>query len=49
MVATYRLNDLIDLGTTVRVQSGFPYTPALGVRVASIKDADDLDALRHNR
>jgi hypothetical protein len=27
----------------VRVQSGFPYTPALGVRVASIKDADDLD------
>ena len=43
VVATYRLNQLVDLGTTVRVQSGFPYTPALGVRVSSIKDADDLD------
>jgi hypothetical protein len=43
LVATYRLNQLVDLGTTVRVQSGFPYTPALGVRVASIKDADDFD------
>jgi hypothetical protein len=32
-----------DISTTVRVQSGFPCTPALGVRVASIKDADDLD------
>jgi hypothetical protein len=43
LVATYRLNRLIDLGATVRVQSGFPYTPALGVRVASIADADDRD------
>jgi hypothetical protein len=43
LVATYRLNQLVDLGATVRVQSGFPYTPALGVRVASIADADDLD------
>jgi hypothetical protein len=43
LVATYRLNQLIDLGGTLRVQSGFPYTPALGVRVASIKDVDDRD------
>jgi hypothetical protein len=43
LVATYRLNQLVDLGTTVRVQSGFPYTPALGVRVASVEDTDDRD------
>ena len=43
LVANYRLSRLVDLGATVRVQSGFPYTPPLGVRVASDEDRDDLD------
>jgi hypothetical protein len=43
LVANYRLNRLVDLGATVRVQSGFPYTPPVGVRVASVADAGDRD------
>ncbi len=43
LVANYRLSRLIELGATVRVQSGFPYSPPLGVRVASVEDASDAD------
>lgn len=43
VVTTYRLNRLVDLATTVRVQSGFPYTPPIGVRVASVEDSSDHD------
>jgi hypothetical protein len=35
---SYRLSRLLEVATTVRAQSGFPYTPALGVRPASIED-----------
>ena len=34
---------MIELGTTVRVQSGFPYSPPIGVRVAAVEDAEDSD------
>ena len=44
IVGTYRLSRLIDLGATVRAQSGFPYTPPLGVIVASTEDTGDGDA-----
>lgn len=27
----------------MRVQSGFPYTPAVGVRVAAVADSGDAD------
>lgn len=37
VVANYRLSRLIDLGATVRVQSGLPYTPPVGVRVAAVE------------
>ena len=37
------LSRLIELGTTVRVQSGFPYSKPLGVRVAAVEDTGDSD------
>lgn len=43
LVGSYRLSRLIELGTTVRVQSGFPYTMPIGVRVAPVEDSDDSD------
>lgn len=43
LVSTYRVSRLLQIGTTVRVQSGFPRTPALGVRVASVEDTADAD------
>ena len=43
LVANYRLSRLIELGTTVRVQSGFPYSMPLGVRVAAVEDTSDVD------
>lgn len=42
-VAQYRLRPSVELAATLRVQSGFPYTPAVGVRAAAMADADDLD------
>ena len=38
VVGSYRLNRLIEVATTFRAQSGFPYTPALGLRPASVQD-----------
>ena len=35
VVSTMRVLPRIDIGATLRVASGFPYTPPLGVRVAS--------------
>lgn len=43
LVANYRLSRLIELGTTVRVQSGFPNTLPLGVRLAAVEDENDAD------
>jgi hypothetical protein len=43
LVANYRLSRLIELGTTVRVQSGFPYAAPIGVRVAAVEDTNDAD------
>jgi hypothetical protein len=38
VVGAYRLSRLIEVATTFRAQSGFPYTPALGLRPASVED-----------
>ena len=43
LVSNYRVSRLIELGTTVRVQSGFPYAVPLGVRVAAAQDTSDVD------
>jgi hypothetical protein len=43
VVANYRWSRLIELATTVRAQSGFPYTPPSGVRVAGAEDLTDHD------
>jgi hypothetical protein len=43
VVANYRVSRLIELGTTVRVQSGLPYSKPVGVRVAAVADTGDLD------
>jgi hypothetical protein len=47
LVANYRLSQLIELGTTVRVQSGFPFSAPIGVRVAAVEDAADADSDGH--
>jgi hypothetical protein len=36
-VASYRLSRLLELAVTVRVASGFPTTPALGLRVGAVE------------
>jgi hypothetical protein len=43
LVGNYRLSRLIELGSTVRVQSGFPYSVPIGVRVATVEDTGDAD------
>jgi Carboxypeptidase regulatory-like domain/TonB dependent receptor-like, beta-barrel/TonB-dependent Receptor Plug Domain len=43
LVANYRVSRLIELGTTVRVQFGFPYSRPVGVRVAAVADTGDSD------
>lgn len=43
LVANYRVNRLIETAATLRVQSGFTYTPPLGVRLATVADVSDLD------
>jgi hypothetical protein len=40
-VGTARLTRTIDLGATVRVASGFPYTPVQGLRVSAQEIKDD--------
>lgn len=43
LVANYRMSRLIEFGSTVRVQSGFPYSTPIGVRVAAVADTTDAD------
>ncbi|MCC7125653.1 MAG: TonB-dependent receptor [Acidobacteria bacterium] len=43
LVGSYRVSRLIELASTVRVQSGFPYSLPLGVRVAATEDTMDTD------
>jgi hypothetical protein len=38
VVGSYRLSRLIEVSSTFRAQSGFPYTPALGLIPASVED-----------
>jgi hypothetical protein len=38
LVGRYRFGPRFDLAATVRLASGFPYTPAVGLRVSSIED-----------
>ena len=38
LVGTYRFGPKFDIATTIRVASGFPRTPAVGVRVAAAED-----------
>jgi outer membrane receptor for ferrienterochelin and colicin len=47
VVSNYRLSRLITIGTTIRAQSGFPYTPPVGVRVSAVEDSEDLDQDGH--
>ena len=42
-VASYRLSEKWEIASTTRVASGFPRTPALGLRVASTPDVTDRD------
>lgn len=41
--ANYQLTRLINLASTTRIQTGFPTTPVVGVRVASTADVADVD------
>jgi hypothetical protein len=43
LVANYRVSRLLELGATVRAQSGFPYSVPLGVRVSAVEDTGDVD------
>jgi hypothetical protein len=42
VVSTLRVVKLMTLSSTLRVASGFPYTPAIGLKVASIQLPDSL-------
>jgi hypothetical protein len=44
LVGTVRLTRLLDVASTVRVASGFPYTPVQGLRVASAAVTDSSGA-----
>jgi hypothetical protein len=41
LVDSYNLSDRWEIATTLRVATGFPTTPALGVRVAAVQDPAD--------
>jgi hypothetical protein len=42
-VGGYRLSERWELASTVRVASGFPRTPPLGLRVDGVEDTNDVD------
>jgi hypothetical protein len=44
-VGTWRLTRTLDLGATVRIASGFPYTPVQGLRVAAQEIKDESGTL----
>ena len=37
VAGAYRLSRLVEVSTTFRAQSGFPYTPALGLRISPVE------------
>jgi hypothetical protein len=41
LVGTWRVTRTLDLGVTARWASGFPYTPARGVRAVAVEDSQD--------
>jgi hypothetical protein len=43
LVANLQVSPTVELATTIRVQSGFPYSAPVGVRVAAMKDITDAD------
>jgi hypothetical protein len=43
VVGEWRPSDRLSVAVTGRVASGFPYTPAVGTRVAAVPDAGDRD------
>jgi outer membrane receptor for ferrienterochelin and colicin len=43
VVETYRVLNWLEVATTLRVASGFPTTPVVGIRVAATADALDQD------
>jgi hypothetical protein len=43
LVAEWRASGRLSVAATGRVASGFPYTPAIGVRVAAVPDSLDRD------
>jgi hypothetical protein len=42
-VGSYRLSEKWEIGSTVRVASGFPRTPPVGLRIAAVADTTDRD------
>jgi hypothetical protein len=38
LAGVYQATRLLELATTLRVQSGFPYSPPVGVRIAAVQD-----------
>ncbi len=48
LVGTYRASGWMDVAATVRIASGFPYTPGLGVRVKADARMNDVgDVIRY--
>ncbi len=45
VVASYRIGDKFDWAVTGRFASGFPFTPARGVRVVPVEDPEDPERL----
>ena len=45
-VTSYQLSRLLELAVTARVASGFPTTPAIGLRVAATEDAEPDGVVR---
>jgi hypothetical protein len=43
VVDSWRLSDRFELSTTLRVATGFPRTPVVGLRVAAVVDTSDQD------
>ncbi|MCX6538280.1 MAG: TonB-dependent receptor plug domain-containing protein [Acidobacteria bacterium] len=45
LVGTYRMMRGLELAATLRIASGFPYTPAVGLRVAAVAETDATGAV----
>jgi hypothetical protein len=42
VVGTFRITSLFEMGATVRIASGFPYTPVKGLRIAALAITDSV-------